>query len=305
MAHVATTGWFGYHSPMAHPHPSHVIARWGTLLAAILVAGPVIGLAAQRIPPIPGAEHGTAILSASPGMGIAIIAVCVALATAIGCLGSKLVSVTHGLTCAGIALAWAAFRTGHLLDLSRAVDPASLGSRLAIEGGIIGMLVLIGALLIIRFGPKTTPSFTEGLFSASSLGAAGATTAIGLVVAIIIARDDKVGQTFAAAIAGGAVGAAAARTLVNGAPRASALLAIPLGAILCPLVGFAMSPKPLDVAIAGGTVHALARVMPLDWCAGALIGIPFGLTWAGSMIEKAHPDPKASDRGPSPVASAS
>lgn len=302
---MATAGWFGYHSAMAQPHPPRAIARWGTFLAAILIIGPVIGMVADRIPPIPGARDGTALVSAAPALGLGLVAMCIVLATAIGCIGSRLISVSHGLTCAGLALAWAVFHTGRLLDLSRAVDPGSLGPRLAIEGAIVGVLVLVGTLLIIRVGPKNTPSLTEGLFSPASLGAAAAATAIGMFVAFIIARDDKAGQAFAAAVAGGAVGAAVARTLVNNAPRASALLAIPLGAAACPLVGFALSPKPVDVAIVGGTVHALARIMPLDWCAGALIGIPFGITWAGSMIEKTHPNPKASGQGPSPVRSAS
>lgn len=290
---------------MAHPHPSHPLARWGTFLAAILVIGPVIGMLAGRIPPIAGAGAGTPVLSASPASSILLLAACVALATAIGGLGARLVSASHGLTCAGVALAWAVFHTSRILDLSRAVDVDSLGTRLTIEGIVVGLMVLGGAIVIVRLAPKAAHSPTAGMMSAMGLGAAAATTAIGLLVAMIIAQDDKAGQAFAAAIAGGAVGAAAARTLVNGAPWAAALIAIPLGAVACPAVGFAMSPKPLDVAIVGGTVHALARVMPLDWCAGALIGIPFGLSWAGSMIEKSHPDPKASGRAPSPVTSAS
>ena len=290
---------------MTHPHPSHPVARWGTFLAALLVVGPAIGMIAHRIPPIPGAGAGTALQSSSPGVSLAFVGVCVALATGIGVLGARVVSASHGLTCAGIALAWAVFRTSRILDLSRAVDVDSLGMRLTIEGGVVGVLVLIGALVIVRLAPKHGHTPLAGIVSGAGIGSGVVTTVIGLLVAMIIAQDDKAGQTFAAAIAGGAVGAAAARTLVNGAPWVAALLAIPLGALACPAVGFAMSPKPLDVAIVGGTVHALARIMPLDWCAGALIGIPFGLTWAGSMIQKSYPDPKAGARVPPPVTSAS
>jgi len=281
---------------MAQPHRFHALARWMTLLAALLIVGPVIGFLTDRIAPIPGSVHGTAIVSASPAVGVAIVVGCIVLATIIGCIGSRMISVGHGLTCAGVALAWSAFRSGHLLDLSRAVDPGALGTRLALEGAIIGIATLAGAILIIRSGPKSTPSMLEGMTSGASIGSMAATTTIGLVVAMLIAQDDKVGQTFAAAVAGSAVGAAAARTLVNGAPRGAALVAIPLGAALCPAVGFALSPHPMDSAILGGSVHALARIMPIDWCAGALIGIPFGLSWAGSMIEKAHPDPKQAGR---------
>jgi hypothetical protein len=39
-----------------------------------------------------------------------------------------------------------------------------------------------------------------------------------------------------------------------------------------------------------GTLFPLGLSMPLDWLAGAFLGIPMGLSWAGSMTEmKAMP----------------
>jgi len=39
-------------------------------------------------------------------------------------------------------------------------------------------------------------------------------------------------------------------------------------------------------AAVSGKLFALARPMPLDWIAGAFVGIPLGLWWAGSLIER-------------------
>jgi len=39
-------------------------------------------------------------------------------------------------------------------------------------------------------------------------------------------------------------------------------------------------------AAIGGDLFTLAMPMPLDWLAGAFWGIPIGLSWAESMVEK-------------------
>jgi hypothetical protein len=41
---------------------------------------------------------------------------------------------------------------------------------------------------------------------------------------------------------------------------------------------------PLDDAYIAGALGALARPMPLDYLAGALLGVSFGLGWAKSFL---------------------
>jgi hypothetical protein len=55
----------------------------------------------------------------------------------------------------------------------------------------------------------------------------------------------------------------------------------PIGAVLLHPAGVG----PAQAALAG-TLFPLARPMPLDYLAGALIGLPLGLWWAGSMLER-------------------
>lgn len=280
-------------TPMTSTKPNKGLLRWATFLAAAMLFGPGIGYVAARITPVPGGVDGTALLSAQPLMGVLAMVMCVGVAGTIGAIAARFVSIGQGLTCMGVALAWACFQTGHLPGLARAVDPASLSTRLAIEGAVLGLLVLAAAAVLSRHGWPDEKLTIKSFFSGQALAGALVTTAAGLCAAWLIAQDDKPGQTLAASIAAGAVGAAIARTVVHAAPRSSTLLAIPLGAIACPLIGFAMTKGNLETAILGGTVSPLARIMPIDWCAGMLIGLPFGLSWAGSMIEKAQEKPGA------------
>jgi hypothetical protein len=287
---------------MTATKPNQGVLRWGTFLAALMVFGPLVAMVATRITPVPGAIHGTALVGDAPMMGVFTMVWCITIAGLIGVAGSRLVSVGQGLTCFGVALAWASFRLGRLPDLARAVDPGTLGTQLAIEGAIVGMAVLGAAIIIARRGWPDEPFSLRAMASLPSLAAGAVAAAVGLAAAWVIAQDDKPGQTIAAGIAAGAAGAALARTLVHGAPRSAVLLAIPIGAIACPVIGFALTPSPMESAVLGGTAHALARVMPTDWCAGMLIGIPFGLSWAGSTITKARAGAPA---GPGPVRTAS
>ena len=303
---MASLWVFGYHRAMTSSKAAQGVARWVAFLVALVVVGPVIGWIAGRIPPVPGAAQGTFLVSSSSVMGFVGIAACAVLTVVMGMVASRVVSTGLGLTCAGVALAWATFHTGHLPDLARAVDPTSLGRSLTVEGAIVGVFTLVAAIAIARRGWPDEPFAVKSMLSGSALAGAAVATAAGMAAAWVIAQDDKPGQTLAAAFAAGAAGAALARTVVHGAPRSSVLLAIPIGAVLCPLVGFAMTSGSMDTAILGGRVSPWARIMPIDWCAGMLIGIPLGLSWAGSMIEKSHAG-AASTTGstPGPVTAAS
>ena len=118
---------------------------------------------------------------------------------------------------------------------------------------------------------------------------AGALVAGGLG-AWLAAREDLKGQTIGAAAVAGALGGTLARVL---APRAAGWTVV-LGVCLAGVVGMALAAgaglREMVGALYGdgvnGTLAALGRVSPLDWAAGALMGAPVGMTWAGSMVEK-------------------
>ena len=69
------------------------------------------------------------------------------------------------------------------------------------------------------------------------------------------------------------------------------MLVIPIAvlAIVGPLSGEALASSGVVATTYKGNLFPLANISALDWIAGGLLGIPLGVAWAGSMIEKRHP----------------
>jgi hypothetical protein len=97
------------------------------------------------------------------------------------------------------------------------------------------------------------------------------------------------GQAVFAAMLAGVVGAAVGRLVDFEAALPSLVLPIVALAVLGPLSGFALAGgggSNVVHAAYKGTLFPLANITALDWIAGALIGVPAGVAWAGSMMEK-------------------
>jgi len=97
------------------------------------------------------------------------------------------------------------------------------------------------------------------------------------------------GQAVFAAIAAGVIGGAAGRLVDFEVSLPSLMLPIVVLAVLGPLSGYAMAGgggAQVVQAAYKGTLFPLANITALDWIAGALLGIPMGVAWAGSMTEK-------------------
>ncbi|MBC7833895.1 MAG: hypothetical protein H7Y88_02195, partial [Phycisphaerales bacterium] len=82
------------------------------------------------------------------------------------------------------------------------------------------------------------------------------------------------------------------------AQRAAAtLFFVPMGllAIIAPLLaGVGAGPAGPEQAAISNSLIKLSNVLPLDFAAGAFLGVPMGLNWAASMIDKrvhTHPHP--------------
>lgn len=141
----------------------------------------------------------------------------------------------------------------------------------------------------IRYG-RGDESWPARVGLAELLIVVAVAVAAGLVVPSLMIGAGLKGQAIASAIAAGI----AAATLGVFASRrwgfrplgAAAGLALVAGA--APLVAVMMAPQG---GSAGGLVRlaneggllAAARVVPMDWIAGMLIGIPLGLAWGQSL----------------------
>jgi hypothetical protein len=98
-----------------------------------------------------------------------------------------------------------------------------------------------------------------------------------------------VGQTLAAAVVAGITGTLVGRIVSHRAPLGSFLAGGLLLAAIGPAAGAIIDGQALVERVYAGTGFTLARIMPLDWIAGILIGVPVGASWAASMVQKHAP----------------
>jgi hypothetical protein len=125
------------------------------------------------------------------------------------------------------------------------------------------------------------------------LGGAFAVAAVAAGLAVfLIAVSGVKGQTFAAALIGALAAGAAAQTVASSknfhVTPVTPILAIALVALAGPIIASVLHGPRLIDAVYAGNVFALARPLSLDWAAGSVIGVPIGLGWAGSMLDRRH-----------------
>ena len=262
--------------------------RWGCLLGAVLVVGPIVGRVIDLAPASDGSGAATGLVTASPVVGLGAMVAGLALAGAVGVVAARLVTPRVGVFCFGLALAWGCWSTGRVEDLLRTGSTDNPLPALGVEGGLLGLVAGAIVLVAMRVARREETADAEPLASRVSGTAIGGAAAAALIGAWAVARSDAVGQVLAAGIAAGLIGAAVARTLAPRAPFAALAGAIPVVALVGPILGGVLTGGDLHASVFAGRESGLARLMPLDWVAGMLMGLPLGATWAGSLVEKRH-----------------
>lgn len=295
----------------------YTVLRYAIPLAALLLVGPLACHFTASLTGVDGGEQASLLLSSTPFKGV--IAGCIAFALALvpGVLGARLVGNRSGLLSAGLVLAWAAWGTGRSdLILMRVMNGALTGSplgALALEGLLVGVLGVLTAWVIMRIPTAASalpesrdpthshhhlPKEPRGIVDSTLPFALITAAIVGAAAVWIIAQETLKGQTFAAAVLAGVLGAAGGRTASQ---RISAVVFVAGIAILAAIgpaiaMGIHKSPEGAVFAAQAGKLFFLARPLPLDLLAGAFVGVPFGLVWAGSMIDKHQPAPAAARR---------
>ena len=66
---------------------------------------------------------------------------------------------------------------------------------------------------------------------------------------------------------------------------ATTILAIMIIAAVSPVIAGVMHGGGLASVVYSGDVLPLARPLSLQWAAGAMIGSPIGIGWAGAMLD--------------------
>ncbi len=276
------------------------IQHWLLLLLSVLVLGPAAWMMTASLTASDGGPQTSLLVNASVGMGVLVTAGVFLLAALVGLGAARLAGLRHGLLCVGLVLAWAAFGTGQIDRILHRTLSASTMYALtgeAILVGALGVGLAAAMILIARREPHADPAPSgtahhppepRVLWDKATPAALAAALVVAALIGWLVAQDTLKGQTFAAAAFAGMFGATAGRMA---APTASALTfvaALALLAIAAPAVATFMHGSTLGPtrAALGQTLFPLARPLPLDWIAGAFVGIPLGLSWAASLTDR-------------------
>lgn len=217
----------------------------------------------------------------------AIAAVTIALM--FGAAAARVSGVQTGLTTAGLVMAWVAWRSGQVQDMVRESHSSGPLSRLAVEGAILGPLgVAMACVIVLASRPAGEGTLRQRLWGGKgTIQACAIGLAAGGLAAWLVAVTPLKGQAVAAAIAAGAAAAAAARLADVHVPVASIAVPVAVLGVLGPIAGLVLAGSGNVVAASyQGALAPISHITPLDWIAGALLGIPMGVGWAGSMLEK-------------------
>lgn len=261
-----------------------VVAFWGLGPLAMMLMGHV------RAPD--GGPEATLLLSESPAMALGAAAVVFALAAGAGAVGSWAFGVRSGLFAAGMVLVWPAWESGTVMGLLRRTQSGGSLGTLQFEGLLVAFATCMVAIVVARTdrGAKLTLSGTEaGLRGIRMNDLVG--PIVGLVAggfgAAACARTEMPGQVIASAFVAGLLGTLAS-TLFN--PRmnpAGVLMGLSLLAFIGPLSGKVLDGTEAVRHVYEGTIIPLARLTPMHWAAGLLLGVPVGASWAAGLVKKA------------------
>lgn len=278
---------------------AQALLKWSLILGALLLVGPLAWLMTGTLHGPDGGHDTTPLLSVSPVWGFTRALIALGLAGGAGWAVMKKVTPAWGLFTTGMVLAWAAWGTGSIDALVRVSPEKGTLWVLAVEGVLLAAPAVALAWALTRHvASGAEPADRRfGRKGPSRLAGDGIGFGIALIAGIVaswaVAQNTLKGQTVAAAAMGGIL----AGVVVTGGigslrPRPAALVAgVAALAFAGPALGavFESSAVGLVQAANGGALAPPARVLPLDWIAGAFLGVPVGLSLLGSIMETSEP----------------
>jgi hypothetical protein len=279
------------------------VLRSIVVIASLLAIGPLAATLINSLRDVDGGRAVTLLINGNLGGGLAAGAVVFVAAAIVGLAASHFLSLNTGLMSAGIILAWGRWGEGTLEEIVRRAGDGRDLPRLAIEGVAVTLIAALLTRLMVKaaHNAQHPDSKASGALIAGPDGAsiwpmffavlvAGAAAAAAVTWALSVSGAK--GQTFAAAVIGAIAAGATAQVVASSkgfhAAPVTPMLSIAMVALTGPLVAAFMHGSGLIDAVYSGNVFSLARPISLDWAAGAMLGVPIGLGWAGSMLDRRH-----------------
>lgn len=284
------------------------VFEWVTLFTALIVVGPFAALPMHWLQTGSAASDATALTSTQPVLGLAYTLVAMLAALLTGWLGTKTVSRGMGMAAAGFVLVWVAARSGAGAMILRDAPSASAAAwSLTIEAALLALPALLLVALVQRPRPMESDDSVYPLTECRTTlvqGLRDACTARGAQIVLAAACGAVLGSMFAsigmlkgqglfagffAGLIGGAAGGLMLAGVENPRPALAPYLGVVLVMIAAPVAGMFYHAAGLRSAAVSGELIGPARLIPLDWIAGMLIGVPWGLSWlASSVKDPAH-----------------
>jgi hypothetical protein len=291
------------------------VMRWILVLGALIAVGPLAATLLYNLRDADGGHAVTFLVNGNLSNGLAAGVVLLAAAAVVGLVGSHFLSLNTGLLAAGLVLAMGRWREGTLEELVRRAGGGKDLTMLAVEGAVVTLVAAGLTWLMVKVAhraqqPLADPTSPQARVpvearSGALLTGAGegkplpvlmaalvAGVAAAGVVAWLLSVSGNRGQTFAAAIFAAIAAGSAAQVMASSrgfhVTPVTPMLSMAVLALAGPIVAAQMHGSGLMAAVYAGSVFSLARPISLDWAAGALLGVPIGLGWAGSMLDRRH-----------------
>lgn len=276
---------------MYHPCMNRTVTRWVLLLAAFWVLGPVALMIMEGVRAPDGGPQASLLLAESPMRALAAAAAVFVIAGIAGVIGGRLFGVRTGFFSAGLVLVWPAWELGTVLGIVRREQSVSAFASLRLEGVLVALATIAAGFAIGRFS-REAPAAPAGKpairakFAAGDFMGPGAGLIAGAVAATACARTEMPGQAIAAAFAAGVLGALVAAMLSVHLRPAWVLAGLALLAFIGPASGAMIDGSQAVAHLYSGTITPLARLTPMHWAAGLMLGVPIGCSWAAGLIKR-------------------
>lgn len=262
------------------------IALFGGMGACMVVMALAVG-GLQSLQGVPGPTVGLAASPMSAAIGILLsLVVALAIALAVG----RVVNAAVGAFVLGTGIAVLSMQCGtHANAVFVDAGPVAM----AIETLVWGVLVLLMAMVLMRFtGPLPDQPWNDpkaafdprAVFSAEAVRSSCAGFLMLAAVWVFLSNDLK-GQAIFAATGGAIFVGLVGRIL---APRTQPVLLFAAPVIVGALGQLKVAVTGGDgvAAFVAGTSPRLGMAMPMDYAAGALMGVSMGLGWSRSFVEE-------------------
>ncbi len=261
--------------------------RYIVFVAGVVVAAAAC-VAAISFTISPRGTIGPTLLQAESPVA-AVIAVTLGLigATIAGAVVGRLTNALVGLFVVGAGLGALAFRFGSIEDLAFANGSLRL---LALETVIFSVLVLFSTIAVYKIaGPLDDIDPPDDDYKPiKSIALSAAAALLILPVVWFLTQSNLRGQTLAATWIGCMIAGLAARLLAPSTqPKLIFATACIVGAVGHLIGAFAIGSATgggIETAFIEATLPAVSIPLPIDYAAGALMGVSMGLGWARSFL---------------------